>query len=414
MADPPPWTTPADLRAQLERRWARGELLAARVTGESLFPLALRLKNPSGGDIARHFDAVRAWIDALRQASAEARGFGYTLTWQSVRNRVHGANDVPTGASVATAEDGLKLIGRSRDAARFDSIIEQTRENQPTLLDWLARRPLTALEHADDWPRLLTLVDWFVAHPRPGCYRRQLDIAGVDTKFIETRRRVIGELLDLTLPAAAIDAQHTGAAGFDARYGLRGKPPRLRFRLLDSQLAIAGLTDLAVPAAEFAGLTLDRRTPTVETVFITENEINGLAFPPVERALVIFGLGYALDALADIAWLHRVAVYYWGDLDTHGFAMLDRLRRYLPHAESLLMDRATFDAYLHLAGNESAKQRFTGTLTRLTMAEQELFETLRDNALADNLRLEQEHIGFGWVEARLRELAHRPGLAADH
>jgi hypothetical protein len=28
---------------------------------------------------------------------------------------------------------------------------------------------------------------WFVANPRPGVYLRQLDIPGVDTKFIEVR-----------------------------------------------------------------------------------------------------------------------------------------------------------------------------------------------------------------------------------
>jgi hypothetical protein len=35
-------------------------------------------------------------------------------------------------------------------------------------------------------------------------------------------------------------------------------------------------------------------------------------------------------------------VLYWGDLDTHGFAILDELRAHCPHAESLLMNRATF------------------------------------------------------------------------
>ena len=40
-------------------------------------------------------------------------------------------------------------------------------------------------------------------------------------------------------------------------------------------------------------------------------------------------------------WLRRCAVHYWGDIDTHGFAMLARARRALPQTESLLMDRDT-------------------------------------------------------------------------
>ena len=141
-----------------------------------------------------------------------------------------------------------------------------------------------------------------------------------------------------------------------------------------------------------------------DTVFITENEINGLAFPAFPNALVIFGLGYRAEALRRLHWLADKRLYYWGDIDTHGFAMLDRLRSRMPHARSLLMDRATLDVHRELTGQEAAHQRFTGTLTRLTHAEQQLFQALRDNVLGNNLRLEQEHVGYGWVEARLGRL----------
>lgn len=35
----------------------------------------------------------------------------------------------------------------------------------------------------------------------------------------------------------------------------------------------------------------------------------------------------------------------WGDIDTHGFAILDRLRRHFPQVRSMLMDRATLLAH---------------------------------------------------------------------
>ena len=38
------WTRPAGLRAQVQKLWDRGELLASVVTGESLFPRRLLLK----------------------------------------------------------------------------------------------------------------------------------------------------------------------------------------------------------------------------------------------------------------------------------------------------------------------------------------------------------------------------------
>jgi len=33
-----------------------------------------------------------------------------------------------------------------------------------------------------------------------------------------------------------------------------------------------------------------------------------------------------------------------------------------------------------------------------------LFNTLRDNCIRDGLRLEQEHIGFGWVRRQIEQL----------
>ncbi len=45
--------------------------------------------------------------------------------------------------------------------------------------------------------------------------------------------------------------------------------------------------------------------------------------------------------LAQAGWLARCQVYYWGDIDTHGFAILDQLRTHIPHARSLLMDRVS-------------------------------------------------------------------------
>ena len=57
--------------------------------------------------------------------------------------------------------------------------------------------------------------------------------------------------------------------------------------------------------------------------------------------MVIFGGGYAVGLLESLAWLADLDVVYWGDIDTHGFAILDRLRRHFPRLRSVLMDRAT-------------------------------------------------------------------------
>jgi hypothetical protein len=240
-------------------------------------------------------------------------------------------------------------------------------------------------------------MQWMSQHPRPNIYLRQIDLPDIHTKFIERHKSLLIELLDIILPADVIDIEATGVKEFERRYGFRSKPVQIRFRLLDPDLTLEGLTDLAVPALELARLRLP-----VTTVFITENDINGLAFPCIAKSMVIFGLGYGLQALNEISWLNDKTIYYWGDIDTHGFAMLDQIRQYFPHTESLLMNKETLLAHRQLWGEENKPT--SRDLAYLRPQEMELFQEIINNRYGKNLRLEQERIGFSWLQATLSEI----------
>mgnify|MGYP001827179537 FL=1 len=385
------WTGPRELRTQLQRCWNRGELLAGMVNDESNFPRRLTLKRPTSAEMVDDFDGVRDWISELRSLP------NYRVEMRELRHRVLGANKVPAAVWVDTLDDALAIVGKAREARRFARLVETTRQRQPALLEWLARNPLKALALADDWDRLLDVVDWIRQHPRPGIYLRQIDIPGVHSKFIEAYRGVLLQLLDPLLPPEAIDRSTSGVSGFSRRYGFRVKPQRIRLRALDPAHALlhgAGDADLTLDAESLAALS-----PAVARVFITENEINYLAFPSVPDSLLIFGAGYGFEALAQAEWLARCQVFYWGDIDTHGFAILDQLRACLPHAHSLLMDRATLLAFESQWGKE--EKQTDRMLSRLNTEESALYDDLRENKLGQNLRLEQERIGFGWVENAL-------------
>lgn len=392
------WTTPEQIAAEVEKRWRRGDILAARVTREPLFPLRVRLRRPSAREVVERFGEVGDWARALNAASRGARGFGFELEREEVRSRVHGANTLPVAAVVPTEADALRLIRQSTAAERFQALADATLRRYPALRGWLARRPLLALDHAGRWDEVLAVLDWFTAHPRPGLYLRQLDIPGVDTKFIETHRGLLSELLDPVLPESAVDRTAVGARAFNERYGLRSEPPLVRFRLLDPALYLRGLSDLSLPPEQFAALRL-----AVRRVFITENRTNGLAFPDCPGGMVVFGLGYGLERLAEVGWLRRAEAHYWGDIDTHGFGILNRLRASLPEARSFLMDRATLEAHRALWGREPADWRYTGDTSRLTPGERALFEDLLADRCGERVRLEQERIGYGWLEAALRD-----------
>lgn len=391
------WSGPDDIAASVRQLWDSGAILRARLDGAAIFPLELRLRQPGAAEMGQAFDAARAWIGALAGMAREERGFGYELVWRDIKHRQLGRNRIPVAARIPSEEEALRLIGRGADARRFDRLAGATLEAFPILRSWLLRQPLKLLSHADAWERVIAVLRWFRANPRPGIYLRQLDIEGVDTKFIESHKGLFTELLDEIMPPDAILASANGARQFEARFGLSTKPALIRFRLLDPDHYIGGLSDLSIPVAHFAALETG-----VERIFVTENEVNALAFPPVPGGMVVFGGGYGIDRLARAGWLGSRDVVYWGDIDTHGFAILDRLRSYFPHVRSMLMDHATLDAHRFLWGMESDATRYTGELVRLTEDERRLFVELRDNIHATNLRMEQERLPYSWVLDALR------------
>ncbi|MFH1155544.1 MAG: Wadjet anti-phage system protein JetD domain-containing protein [Pseudomonadota bacterium] len=378
------WTTPADLKAQVQRLWDRGAILASLAGGEPVFPRRLTLRGPGSRELSEQFSEVRVWIAGLSAKSS------YRIEWRRINHRILGPNDIPAAIWVDSLDQALGLISRQQAAKHFEIMVETTRERRPGLVPWLAKRPLRALELKEDWPKLLDIVAWMNDHLHPLVYLRQVDLPGVHSKFIEEHRGVLAELFDHVLPQAVINTEASGLGGFCRRYGFKDKPLRVRFRILDPRASwVPGLPDqdITLTRKDFSGLDIP-----VSTVFITENEINFLAFPRVPGAMVIFGAGYGFENLAPASWLHEKAIRYWGDIDTHGFSILNQLRGCFPHANSFLMDRRTLLSHRALWGVEAVPE--TCDLDRLTPEESNLYDRLRQNHWGDRVRLEQERIGF--------------------
>jgi hypothetical protein len=156
--------------------------------------------------------------------------------------------------------------------------------------------------------------------------------------------------------------------------------------------------DLTLDVDSFASLN-----PGVSRVFITENEINYLSFPRSPDSLVLFGAGYGFEKLRRIDWLAQCSIHYWGDIDTHGFAILDQLRCLLGGVRSFLMDRQTLLQFESQWGIE--ERQALHELTHLTPEERSLYDDLRFNRIRLNLRLEQERIGFQCVKEAVRRIA---------
>jgi hypothetical protein len=100
---------------------------------------------------------------------------------------------------------------------------------------------------------------------------------------------------------------------------------------------------------------------------IVENLDTGLALPEMPGTVAVMKLGNAVAALDRLPWLRGTDAIYWGDIDTHGFAILDRARRVLPDL------------------------------------------SLRSNSLGQNVRLEQERLPWEVAVRVIRDALRCPG-----
>jgi hypothetical protein len=398
------WTTSKDIKKKMLRFWESGRWPTATLKQEMLFPYTLALTHPNAAELSQQFELAREWIRELEEGSKLARGFGYDLVVTEINHRQIGKNQFPTSVVFADESEALAFIGKAQEAETLHRLAALTEEKIPGLLSWVAAKPMRLMEQAEKWERVLNVLLWMRAHPRPNIYLRQMDIAGVDTKFMESCKGLLSELL-LSLAwfqgpgegVASIPGNSFVSNSFEDKFGFLPKPALIRFRILDARLHLLGLSDISAPVSEVARLSLP-----IRRVFITENDINGLAFPAMDHSLVIFGLGYGVDMLSAIPWLHPLEIFYWGDIDTHGFVILDRLRSIFPHSQSLFMDRETLLQHRDFWGEEKSPAKVA--LSRLTLAENAVYEDLKSDKIRPGLRLEQERISFGWVQHYLKSV----------
>jgi hypothetical protein len=256
----------------------------------------------------------------------------------------------------------------------------------------MCAKPMEVLRYQGEWARLVDTALWIDAYARPDMYVRQVDVPGVDTKFIERFRTILAALLDCQLPEDRVDRSRP-PSDFAGRYLFRQKPSYVRYRRLSDG---PGFSELTVRVSELADMP-----PAARTVFVVENEITYLAFPPVEDAVVIFGEGYAASRLRPLKWLAQKNLVYWGDIDTHGFAILNSVRRLFGSARSMLMDRATLLAH---EGQWVGEPNPTSEhLEVLLPDEASLYADLVEGVLGRSVRLEQERISYAVVGQATRQ-----------
>ena len=302
----------------------------------------------------------------------------------AIGGRHFGRNHVPVRARVGSYDQAWRLLSVTAEVQAYAGVLALS-AGLPEVLQWVGRHPLRALAAAGEWEQVLAAHRWLDAARGSGRYLREISAPGVDTKFVERHRVLLGQLLGVA----------HGSTAFLSSLGLRAKPESVRLRCRPAALGLpAGLSEVTLRVEELAALTV-----AVRTAVVVENEITYLSVPVPADGIVLWGRGFDVDRVGALPWLREVDVHYWGDLDTHGFAILDRLRAWLPRARSFLMDRQTLLEHRDRWGREPTPT--SARLDRLTADESALYADLVSDRLGDAVRLEQERLDWSWVTDHL-------------
>lgn len=379
------WGRPADVVSWLRKRWDDGALLRAQLSGEPWVPIVRPIRGPTARDLTARFDEVERWVRAWTPAPSRP----WRLQTRGIGGRHAGVNQVPDRVCIDDPATLWTILGVRPDVDLMLTRLADAQAEAPRLVPWLRAHPITVLRLGETWPSLVSTVRWIDEHARPGQYLRQVDIPGVDTKFIEAHRGVLAELLDLQLDPERIDTDRP-RSDLAGRYRFARKPGYVRFRPDPADQRFGGLAEVTLRFGDFGSVR-----PTGRRVIIVENDVSYLALPQPPDTLIVFGSGYALSGLAPARWLAERQVDYWGDLDTHGLRILDRLRRLLPGARSVLMDRATLLA--HPTQWVREPEPVVDLLPHLHPDEAALYRDLVEDTYGPSIRLEQERIRFSLV-----------------
>jgi hypothetical protein len=383
--------TPEEAREQLKKRFLSKQKEWLRSLGKCEgWPLEISLGTPSEAEASQDVDAVGAWAQEWRDWSGKG-----TIVWVDRRWKNLGRQQLPETLVLECPEHVAACVGEAARWQRAATRYKALRGRWPEIEAALSRYFDVLADYAeDDFLRLSEMLLWLQTNPASDLYPRQLPVAGVDSKWLETRTRLLTDLL------CAVRGDGLSEQGFYERCGLRPVPALVRMRVLDKRLRgqVGGLSDISVPLAELV------KAPFLpEQVFIVENLQTGLAFPDMPGAVLFMRLGYGVDVLGLVPWIANARLHYWGDCDTHGFGILNRARSYLPSLRSVLMDERTLRDHKALWGQEP-EQHSAENLPLLTGEERAVYKSLKGHVWGRSVRLEQERIAWTYALSRLQNL----------
>lgn len=323
---------------------------------------------------------------AFQQSAFQWREWSvaHGLVLTSASRRVHGSTQsIPTHVTIPDIDTAIVLIGGDwpdriqRGRARstlLRNLFPGVTELAPVI------RGVDSYSDTE-FDLLCSTALWFRRHSASGLTPRQVPIAGLQSKWLNTHQALLQKL-----------------AGIDS-LGLLGRHPnRIHFTYLDPDYLAAG------GRRHDSATVGDAMRPAYapDLVIISENKDSAIHFPALANAVSIEGAGSAgARAIASFDWIAAARhLIYWGDMDPAGLEILHQFRSAGLDVHTIFMDLPSFEAYERFGATADAHGDPLGlpqrkSLPLLTGPERELYTHLTDPNWTRVRRVEQERIPLG-------------------
>lgn len=369
-----------------ERIYKRGDIFISFILEQNYFPFYIKLKKLKQSDIQKNYSGVRNSIKTLENKS-------FILEYQDINFKSLGVQHIPIKICFNNLDDFFKIVNKEDEYKEFLFLYNKIIHRFSSLKDLFIKKPFLILDYKNIWEEILTVIEFLLKNQNLNIYIREISIKDIDTKFIEKYKKIIDILysnIKNELPLTSLSN-----FAFEKRYNLKYIEPQIRFRILDENLYIQNLSDITLTLSEFKNLNLK-----CEKIYIVENKITTLSFPNIKKSIVIFGQGYGVSVLKDIDWFLDKEIFYWGDIDLDGFAILSQARGYYNNINSICMNLETVEKFLSykIESNSRTQEK---ELINLNSIEILVYERLVNNYYGNNFRLEQEKIPLDYIKSEI-------------
>ena len=380
---------PEDVRALLrQQEWDHPRRLRDRLLGVRAFPIRRSLKPPTGAQALQNLPHFHHYVQAWRDWPHADQ-----VIWEAKQYRQLDEQRIPVTLELPSIQSLIESLGpdavaRSRQwEMRLAPIVALDQRLYSVLVCHLSTVEQLS---PDDASLMASLLPQLQPGLGQGRYLRALPLHGVDTKFVETYRNLITDLLDV-LHAGDITARGSLLPWLDCWENPKGWL-WVRPLCAEAQAQLGGMPLLQLPHD-----VLRTHPMPADQLLVVENIQAGLSLPALPHTIAIFG-GGRNTAWMNTDWLNQTRIAYWGDLDTWGLAILGEARGCQPHLTALMMDHETLRQHRQRMVTEP--EPFPHEPQHLTALERKLFDDLR-NRVHGGSRLEQERLSPDYVHACL-------------